>query len=322
MDLRKGIADIDHWDEEHLFYNKLFTLKHDQDKTLSITAHFEKLGLYTFAQFLNEKTQARMNHAFDQRAVTLWDNIFMNPNAGKEDVILTHNSTILKFPSITHHDLYENSVSSLPGFHHSQLKWSELLGLGVPLEWNDIWNTVHNPLSFNKTTSIIWQQLHLNFYTQYSYNKWHKVNMACPLCGKVPESIFHIILNCELVSTIWEDIRSVLLRLHPVQPNQEEKAFGIVHKKPPPGICVRNWLTFLIRRCIAKMERRAHYCNSNILAKTRKKIQHCIEKELDKKHFICLNDGNMDVFEQFFAHGNVICRKNREQSYVVSKIVP
>ena len=106
--------------------------------------------------------------------------------------------------------------------------------------------------------------------------------MACPLCGKVPESIFHIILNCELVSTIWEDIRSLLLRLHPVQPNEEEKAFGIVHKKPPPGIRVRNWLTFLIRRFIAKMERRAHYCNSNILAKTRKKIQHCIEKNLTK----------------------------------------
>ena len=162
---------------------------------------------------------------------------------------LTHDSTILKFPSITHHDLYENSVSNLPGFHHSQLKWSELLG--VPLEWNDIWNTVHNPLSLNKTTSIIWQQLHLNFYTQYSYNKWHKVNMACPLCGKVPDSIFHIILNCELVSTIWEDAKSVLLRLHPVQlrrKKEEEKAFGIFHKKPPPGICVRNWLTFLVRR--------------------------------------------------------------------------
>ena len=318
MDLKKGIPDIDHWDEEHLFYNKHFTLKHDQDKTLSITPHFERSGLYTFVQFLNEKVQERRNQVFDQKAVTLWDNIFMNPYVEKEDTLQTNDGTIFKFPSITHQDLYVNSIFDLPNFHHSQVKWSNTLGL--PLDWSDIWNTVHNPLSTNKTTSIIWQQLHLNFYTQYSYNKWHKVNMACPLCGKIPESIFHIVLKCDLVSTIWEDIKPVLLRLHPAQLSDEEKAFGIVYKKPSPGMCVRNWLTFLMRKCIAKMERVAYYCNSDILARSRQKIQYCIEKELDKKHFICSNDGNMDAFENFFAYRNVICRKNREHNYVVRKV--
>ena len=318
MDIQKGIANIDSWDDEHLFYNKHFTLKQDEEKTLSVTPHFERLGLFKFSQFLEEKAKARMNQVSDHRAVTLWDNVRINPHAGQDDILLTHNSTILKFPSIPHHVLYEDFISNIPGFHHSQLKWSEHLGL--PLDWNDIWNTVHNPLNFCKTTSIIWHQLHLNFYTQYSYNKWHKVNMACPLCGKVPKSIFHIILDCDIVSTIWRDITPVLLKLHPGQPNDEEKAFGIVRRVPRPGVRVRNWLTFLIRRCISKMERRAHFCNSHILNRTKRKIQYSIEKEIDKKLFICRNDGNMKVFDEFFTHSNVICKKIQEQVYVVTKI--
>ena len=318
MDIHKGIANIDTWDEEHLFYNKHFTLRQDQSRTLSITSHFEQLGLFKFSQFLEEKTKSRTNKDFDQRAVTLWDYISINPHARQDDVLLTHSSTILKFPSVTHHVLYENSLFDIPGFHHSQLKWSE--HLRVPLDWNDIWNTVHNPLNFCKTTSIIWHQLHLNFYTQYSYNKWHKVNMACPLCGKVPESIFHVILYCDIVSTIWRDITPILLKLHPDQPNEEEKAFGIVRRNPRPGVRVRNWLTFLIRRCISKMERRAHFCNPNILARTKKRIQYSLEKEIDKKLFICLNEGNMKVFDDFLTHSNVICKKTQEQHYLVTKM--
>ena len=199
MEIQKGIADIDQWDGEHIFFNKFFTLRHDQQKSLSITTHFEQLGLFTFAQFLNEKAKERMGIAFDRKAVTLWDDIYMNPHALKDDTLITYDGTALKFLSVTHQNLYVNSIASIPGFHHSQIKWSEHLAL--PLDWDSIWNTVHNPLNTNKTTSVIWQQLHLNFYTQYSYNKWHKVNMACPLCGKIPKNIFHLILDCELVST-------------------------------------------------------------------------------------------------------------------------
>ena len=70
----------------------------------------------------------------------------------------------------------------------------------------------------------------------------------------------------------------------------------------------------------ASVSRGAHYCNSNIIARTRPKIQHCIEKELDKNHFICSNDGNMDVFKKLFAHRIVICRMGREHNYVVNNM--
>ena len=51
MDIQKGIANIDSWDDEHLFYNKHFTLKQDEEKTLSVTPHFERFGLFKFSQF-------------------------------------------------------------------------------------------------------------------------------------------------------------------------------------------------------------------------------------------------------------------------------
>ena len=219
---------------------------------------------------------------------------------------------------VSHQDLYVESIARIPGFHHSQIKWSEHLSL--PLDWDNIWDTVHNSLNTNKTTSVIWQQLHLNFYTQYSYNKWHKVNMACPLCGRIPDNIFHLILDCELVSSIWREITPILLSLHPTQPNKEEKSFGIVQTNPPTAILVRNWLTFLVRHCISKMERQAHYCPSNIIPRTKKKIQHCIEKELDKKHFVSLNDGSTKKFEEIYAYRNVICRMRPEGKYTVTKI--
>ena len=94
MDIRKGVANFDIWDEEHLFYNKHFSLKQHQDRTIPITPHFQQIGLFTFSQFLKEKTQARMKQTFDQGAVTLWDNISINPLAGKEDVLFNQYSAI------------------------------------------------------------------------------------------------------------------------------------------------------------------------------------------------------------------------------------
>ena len=143
--------------------------------------------------------------------------------------------------------------------------------------------------------------------------------MACHLCGKISENIFHIIHDCQLVSTIWRDLTPIPIRFHPAQPDKEEQAFGIVHAKPPTRILVRNWLTFLIRSCISKMERQAHYCTSNIISRTRKKIQHCIEKELDKKHFVSSNDGTIKKFEETFAYRNIICRTNPDGKYTVTK---
>ena len=84
--------------------------------------------------------------------------------------------------------------------------------------------------------------MHLNFYTQYSYNKWHKKHEICPLCQKIPEDIYHIILNCAFINRLWEEIEPILKELYPQIVTKEEKAFGIV-QKATTGILLRNWLT-------------------------------------------------------------------------------
>ena len=92
----------------------------------------------------------------------------------------------------------------------------------------------------------------------------------CPLCNHIPESIYHVLFHCDVVKNIWKDISSNLLDLHPSPITDEEKAFGIIDKKPPPGVVARNWLTYTIRKCVAEREREAHY--DNIMLRTKEKF--------------------------------------------------
>ena len=188
-----------------------------------------------------------------------------------------------------------------------------------PISWDDVWNSVHNFLCTNETVSAIWHQLHLNFYTQYSYNKWHKVDMMCPLCEKSPESIFHLILHCDVVIKLWDDISEKLLRLHPTPITKEEMALGIVTKKETTGSTIRNWLTYTMRKCIGDMEREAFYSRKSV-AEIKAKIQGNLETEMDKKLFAYAAEGKIDKFEKFFAHENVICTRTGNHSFDISKL--
>ena len=214
FDISKGISGVTEWDKEHLFYNNLFSLK-TEEGPIPIKKYFEDGNFYTFGQFLDEKTKQARDQPYDRRVTSLCDKVAMKINVKKEDKLVLSNGEEIKLNFVTHHHLYEDKISKITGFHHSQLKWLD--ALQILIVWDDVWYTVHNYLSTYKTTSIIWQQIHLNFYTQYSYNKWHKANNACPLCGQIPKDIFHIILRCETVTKIWKIMELLLLRLHQTQ---------------------------------------------------------------------------------------------------------
>ena len=146
----------------------------------------------------------------------------------KFDVLTLVNGDKVPFTKVTEKILYEESITQKFRAHHSQEKWGNELGL--PFMWVDVWTSIHNQLSANETIDVIWRQLHLNFYTQYSYNKWHKTSGVCPLCHKLPQSIFHIILYCKTVARVWSDIELLLRKRHNIGVSNEEKAFGIVQK--------------------------------------------------------------------------------------------
>ena len=125
--------------------------------------------------------------------------------------------------------------------------------------WEEEWSSVDNVLVLTETRTAIWEQIHLNFYTQYSYNKWHKVSDPCPLCRKTPESIFHVILHCDLVNTMWNQLSQTLSKLFTKTVDDAEKSFGIVQIKETPGIILRNWLGYKLREQVLLLEKSAYH---------------------------------------------------------------
>ena len=115
---------------------------------------------------------------------------------------------------------------------------------------------------------------------------------------------------------MWLHIEPCIRKIHPCNVIQEEKAYGIVQKKPTPGILLRNWVTYLLREFIANQERAAYH-SSKIpkLGQAKHLLNTEIEFELHRKLWRYKNDGNMATFDKFFAHGNILCRKVTDDEY-------
>ena len=58
--------------------------------------------------------------------------------------------------------------------------------------------------------------------------------------NRVPESIYHTIMHCEFVDTLWTQITPTLIKLHDKSVDDLEKAFGIVNIKKSNGMILRN----------------------------------------------------------------------------------
>ena len=183
------------------------------------------------------------------------------------------------------------------------------------------WASIHNQLSANETIDVIWRQLHLNFYTQYSYNKWHKTSGVCPLCHKLPQSIFHIILYCKTVARVWSDIEPLLRKLHNVGVSNEEKAFGIVQKKPSKGVLARNWVTYLMRQVISDIERLAHY-NTITVPEIKDRIEEKFRSEIRMGFFRRDQGNHLLSFEEVITHNSALAQRPRGGELSVSRLFP
>ena len=249
----------------------------------------------------------------------MFSKIVLNTDVSKEDTLVTKTGEKIKITQLTHKKLYEEALLHTVGDHHSQVKW--VIKLNTSITWEDVWNTVHNILSTNQTKSIIWQQLHLNFYTQYSYNKWHQKQDMCPLCKKMPENIFHIILHCDFTNKLWEGIEPLLKDLYPVPVSEEEKAFGIVQKKSTTGILLRNWLTYLLRDCIMQEEKEAYHSSKPNLGKIKKRFNQTMEFEILMKIIRYENENNLAFFDEIITHKKeVLCKKRENEKYQITEV--
>ena len=312
----KGINSIADWDKEHIFYNPLFLSK--SGKTLKLTKFCEERNIFTFDQLLEEKIKAVRDQPVRKPLIKISDQLVLQLTR-RFDVLTLINGEQVPFTAVTEKIIYEEAIMQKFRAHHSLEKWGNELGL--PFVWEDVWTSIHNQLSGNEAIDVIWRQAHLNFYTQYSYNKWHKTNDVCPLCHQVPKSIFHIILYCDVVVGIWNDIEPLLVRLYSVPVSNEEKAFGIVKNKPSEGVLARNWLTFLMRQVISDVERLAHYATISV-SKIKDKIQEKFSSEVHLGFFRSTQGNHLLSFEKVITHNSVLTERHQNGDLYISPLFP
>ena len=283
-------------------------------KVLKETEYFCKNGIYKLGQLLQETAKESRKLPYDKILATLAKNIQLDTNRKKEDMVFLGNKKKVEMSMITQKDLYEDAIFKRSNDHSYETKWVEKLQ--ILIVWEEVWNTVHNFLLSNTTKTLIWEQLHLNFYTQYSYNKWHKKQNICPLCRKIPQSIYHIILHCEFANNIWTQIQPILFSLHRVAITDTEKALGIVSIKSTTGIQLRNWLTYKLREQIMHFERIAYHSSQTpSLDLFKAKFNQAMALEVKNHLFRFKNENKISDFDETIAHGGILCEKIQEGEY-------
>ena len=316
---KKGIADITAWDKEHLCYNPL--IKNKTEEVLKQTVHLQKNRINKLGQLFEEKAKEARNLRYDKKLTTMAENIVLDMYVEKHHMVHLGNGTSVKMSSITQKDLYEDAIYRISRPHAYEIKWIEKLNTVFIIE--EVWDSVHNFLSSNKTKTVIWEQIHLNFYTQYSYNKWHGTNDACPLCNKIPESIYHILLHCQFVNIVWGLIQPTLIKFYPNPVTDSEKALGIIHIRKTPEMIIRNWLTYRMREQIMNYERIAYHSPTNAsIDRFKTEFNRAVAYDIKKLMIRFDHEGKTEKFEKYVAYGNILCYKNRNGNYQANKVFP
>ena len=318
----KGIATPSDWDNENIFYNPLILSR--TGKTLKETEYFRSRGIFKLGQLLEEKSKEALHFPYDRTLVNLVDHIILNVGtmdlgAVKDDLVFLGNGDKLKMIQITQKDLYEDAILSKSVDHVHQIKWAERLN--ELIVWEEVWSSVHDFLLSNSTKTAIWEQLHLNFYTQYSYNKWHSEANHCPLCDELPADIFHIITDCPFVNELWTHIQPTLLKLYGKPLDDGEKSLGIVHIKRSPGIMLRNWVGYKLREEILLLERRAyHSSQAPSIDLFKAKFNQSLAREVRQFIFRFTNEGNLKKFDEILTFKGILCEKVAEEDYRIKPV--
>ena len=216
--------------------------------------------------------------------------------------------------NITQKRLYDDAIIKTTTDHEYQTKWVDKLQ--TVIIWEEVWKVAHNFLLTSKTKTIIWEQIHLNFYTQYSYNKWHKTSSPFPLCKEVPKNIYHMILHCKFVNQVWIQAQPLLNSLHEKPITDEEKALGIVNMKGTADIMLRNWVTFKLREQIMFFERKASKSSRFAsLDNFKAKFNQSMALEIKQHLFRYQEEGNLSFFDKVIAHQGILCEKNTDGKY-------
>ena len=331
-----GISKLNTWkhvpdlDSEHVFYNPIFTatdegdLDEIQDCTLKPFAGNLILGsIRTFGDLREAQTslsQPRLRAAAKRK----FDSVaYIRRYVGAHEVV-GHDSKVQQFKNITQKFIYSQLIHQKSVDHGYQTKWL-LEHPDLPyISWEEVWGSLHNQFLTEQTKSTIWEQIHLNFYTTYNYMTWHNKLLPCPLCNKVPDDIFHILVDCAFIIPLWRRIEPVLLQIISIPLSKQELAFGLQPRSRVDrnATVLRNWMTFNLRHHIMREERRAYYFGSYTNAHQQKFIRNfnrTMQKDLTEKHLLYKFRGLQNEFDSIVTVGNVL-RVDGDGEYVWNSI--
>ena len=228
----------------------------------------------------------------------------------KQTMSITEEKDI--YISIIKQKLYRLHISEVKWFDHFMPEYNDL---------REVWPALKNNIVSERTRTCIWEQIHLNFFTTYWFNKISKENKNCPLCKEVPQSIKHIILNFSLVKKLWKEIEGKLQALVPVPVNEKEMAFGLTKEYNKPEYKVRNWITYKLRESISRQERTTYdKPQINNEKQIKVKFNKEISRELTYKHLLYKKEGNLEKFFETFNCSNELV-KIEDDKIVVIKLL-
>ena len=251
---------------EHLYFNRVFSTTDEDDDAIDETTVKPFQGnkvlaaIQTYGDLLAAEhsiTQPKLKAAVRRKIETIG---YIRPSVAEHE-ILGFDTSHMQFKYATQKYLYSQLIQEKSMDHAYQTKWQLENGDFDAQDWDGIWDGLHQQFFTEDVKSTIWEQIHLNFYTTYNYNKWHNTLHPCPLCRKIPDTVYHIILDCNFTILMWKRVEPTLLKIYPNPPCRQEKAFGLQtrNKREADSMVLRNWITFSLRHFIMKEERKAYY---------------------------------------------------------------
>ena len=297
--------------EEHLFFNPIFTTTTDEDMhDRTLTPFYGNRALQsvtTYGDLLKESSDPKLTAVLLRRK----ESIHYIRNSVPQNQIIDSGNTAVNFKDVSQKLIYSALILKKSTDHGYQVKWYEEEDYLIGTMWPQIWENIHNQFFTEEVKSTVWDQVHLNFYTTYSYNKWHNSLEPCPLCNVIPDTIHHIISGCNFTRRLWHKMENTLRRIYPKNISTFEMAFGLQPdtKKELPQTILRNWITFSLRHYIMKEERKAYYrknIGTEYIAKFLKDFEYILQQELQIKYHHFKNRGLLTKFENIALAGNVL----------------
>ena len=299
---------------ENIFHNKIFTnIKGNEIKPLPSLV---KKGIYLYKHLNEEYCKQVASKPHNKTAAKLIDKLTITVDHVPYHTLRTTRNENINLWNITHKIVYEDLISKTYRTHAYVDKWENWFGEN--LDWKNVWGTIHNnpQLCSNETITTIWQQVHLQFNTQYTRNKFFKTQHNCPLCQCQTLSRGHIVIDCAFTCELWRDIEPILTQLNPKGITQQEMALGFTTTQYDYGILLRNWLTFTLRNMIWRKEKAAVYRPNSIIDVNRFKSRYNskIRSEIIIKKMQYLHKNTLPKYNAIITYKKILCSNLNEET--------